>query len=110
MIYYVICTCYIQINSVYWWFQVILPAMKQHPKELSVQMAATACLYNLTKADMGQKVHPKWLSQVVDLTMTAMQNFPNHQQVRFYMAHVYIAKVHSFNVLNIVKRCPLYDH
>ena len=55
--------------------------MKNHPKELGVQMAATACLYNLTKGEMGQKTHPRWLSQIVTLTMDAMNNFPNHQQV-----------------------------
>ncbi len=55
--------------------------MAAHPKELGVQMAATACLYNLSKAEMGQKTHPHWLGRIVHLTMDAMQNFPNHQQV-----------------------------
>lgn len=45
-------------------------------------MAATACLYNLSKGEMGQKIHPLWLAKLVDLTLDAMQNFPNHQQVR----------------------------
>ena len=56
--------------------------MRAHPKELGVQMAATACLYNLSKSEMGQKLHPKWLAQIVMATMDAMHNFPNHQQVR----------------------------
>ena len=55
--------------------------MRAHPKELGVQMAATACLYNLSKGEMGQKIHPLWLAKLVDLTLDAMQNFPNHQQV-----------------------------
>ncbi len=58
--------------------------MKAHPKELSVQMAATACLYNLSKMEMGQKIHPMWLGKLVELTLDAMQNFPNHQQVNSY--------------------------
>ncbi|XP_005110536.1 protein zyg-11 homolog B [Aplysia californica] len=62
--------------------RLVLPAMKSHPKMLSVQMAATACLYNLTRGDVGQKIHPVLLSRCVDLTLTAMENFPNHQQLQ----------------------------
>ena len=57
--------------------------MQHHPKELGVQMAATACIYTLTKGEMGVKIHPHWLASVVKLTMNAMENFPNNQQVRF---------------------------
>lgn len=56
--------------------------MKSHPKQLGVQMAATACLYNLSKGEVGAKVHPACLTQIVNLTLLAMENFPNHQQVR----------------------------
>ncbi|XP_059151723.1 protein zyg-11 homolog B-like [Physella acuta] len=62
--------------------KLVLPAMKSHPKILSVQMAATACLYNLTRGDVGLKIHPVMLSKCVDLTLTAMENFPNHQQLQ----------------------------
>ncbi|XP_014662514.1 PREDICTED: protein zyg-11 homolog B-like [Priapulus caudatus] len=62
--------------------QLVLPVMASHPQQLGVQMAATACLYNLTKGDMGMKVHPRWLKQVVELTMKAMENFANHQQLQ----------------------------
>lgn len=55
--------------------------MKSHPKQLGVQMAATACLYNLSKGDVGTKVHPSCLKHAVNLTLLAMENFPNHQQV-----------------------------
>ena len=59
----------------------VLPAMKTHPRQLGVQMAATACLYNLSKAELGQKIHPQCLKQIIELTLKAMENFPNHQQV-----------------------------
>ncbi|XP_071119076.1 protein zyg-11 homolog B-like [Haliotis cracherodii] len=62
--------------------KVVLPSMKSHPKQLGVQMAATACLYNLTKSELGSKLHPGCLKCVVDLTLTAMENFPNHQQLQ----------------------------
>ena len=61
--------------------QMVLPAMKTHPRQLGVQMAATACLYNLSKAELGQKIHPQCLKQIIELTLKAMENFPNHQQV-----------------------------
>ena len=62
-------------------FQLVLPGMKSHPRQLGVQMAATACLYNLTKGELGPKIHPACLQQIVALTLDAMENFPNHQQV-----------------------------
>ena len=56
--------------------------MKAHPKQLGVQMAATACLYNLTKSELGPKIRPGCLQQVVGLTLDAMDNFSNHQQLQ----------------------------
>jgi Zyg-11 family protein len=61
--------------------QLVLPGMEAHPRLFGVQMAATACLYNLTKGDLAQKIHPRILKQVVELTLTAMETFPNHYQV-----------------------------
>ena len=55
--------------------------MNGHPKQLGVQMAATACLYNLSKGEVGQKVHPACLKHIVNSTLSAMENFPHHQQV-----------------------------
>jgi len=61
--------------------QLVLPGMEAHPTLFGIQMAATACLYNLTKGEFAQKIHPKILKQVVELTLTAMENFPDHYQV-----------------------------
>jgi Zyg-11 family protein len=55
--------------------------MEAHPGLISVQMAATACLYNLTKGDLVHKIHRSILKQVVDLTLTAMEKFPSHYRV-----------------------------
>lgn len=62
--------------------KLILPGMLEHPTVLGIQMAATACLYNLSKSTMGHKIHPRWLRQIVLLTLTAMENFPRHQQLQ----------------------------
>lgn len=61
---------------------IILPVMKKHSKMIGIQMAATACLYNLTKGKIADKIHPKWLAKVVNATLDAMESFPNHQQLQ----------------------------
>ncbi len=60
---------------------IIIP-MRRHSKIIGIQMAATACLYNLTKNKLGEKIHPKILKNVVEVTLQAMERFPNHQQLQ----------------------------
>ena len=31
----------------------------------AIQMAATACLFNLSKSEIGQKLHPRLLGRIV---------------------------------------------
>nr|CAD7266549.1 unnamed protein product [Timema shepardi] len=62
--------------------KLVLPGMQLHPQQFGLQMAATACLYNLTKGDLAQKIHPNILLRVVDLTLTAMETYPNHYQLQ----------------------------
>lgn len=61
--------------------KLVLKGMSLHPLQFGVQMAATACLYNLTKGELAAKIHPSVLKDVVELTLTAMENFPKHYQV-----------------------------
>lgn len=56
--------------------------MKPHGDQFVVQMASTACLYNLTKGEIAKKIHPQLLEQVVNQTLSAMETFPNHYQAR----------------------------
>ncbi|XP_053594608.1 protein zyg-11 homolog B isoform X5 [Microplitis demolitor] len=62
--------------------KLVIPGMRAHPEEFRVQMAATACLYNLTKGELATKIHPFVLKQIVDLTLTAMESYPNHYQLQ----------------------------
>lgn len=62
--------------------QMVLPAMCRHRQVIGIQMAATACLYNLTKGKHGDKIHPRWLSQVAEATLMAMETFPEHQHLQ----------------------------
>ncbi|XP_075228477.1 protein zyg-11 homolog B-like isoform X2 [Lycorma delicatula] len=62
--------------------ELVLPGMQQHPQAFGVQMAATACLYNLTKGDLASKIHPRILARVVELSLDAMETFPDHYQLQ----------------------------
>lgn len=61
--------------------KLVLPGMKVHTQQFGLQMAATACLYNLTRGDLAHKIHPNVLRKVVELTLIAMETYPNHYQV-----------------------------
>ncbi|KAK2723083.1 protein zyg-11 homolog B-like [Artemia franciscana] len=62
--------------------KLVLRGMSLHPSKVSIQMAATACLYNLSKGELGQKVHPHVLQDVVSNTLSAMETYPKHQQLQ----------------------------
>ena len=60
---------------------VVQSAMK-YPTVFGIQMAATACLFNLSEGETGQKLHPKILSAIVRVDLDAMEAFPQHQQLQ----------------------------
>lgn len=62
--------------------EAVVAPMAVHSRAIAVQMAATACLYNLSKNQFGDRLHPSTLRAVVERTLAAMQNFPNHQQLQ----------------------------
>ncbi|XP_042214187.1 protein zyg-11 homolog B-like [Homarus americanus] len=62
--------------------KLILPVMNTHSSQSSIQLAGTACLYNLTKGQVGEQIHPHILRDVVHTTLTAMNNFPTHAQLQ----------------------------
>ncbi|XP_059470617.1 protein zyg-11 homolog B-like [Neocloeon triangulifer] len=62
--------------------KVVLRAMKTHGDQFGVQMASTACLYNLTKGEIAKEIHPQILEVVVNQTLGAMETFPNHYQLQ----------------------------
>lgn len=55
--------------------------MKNHPATLNVQLAASACVFNLTKQDLAAGMPVRLLGTVTQLLLEAMRTFPNHQQV-----------------------------
>ncbi|XP_011148739.1 protein zyg-11 homolog B isoform X1 [Harpegnathos saltator] len=62
--------------------KLVLPGMREHPQEFRVQMAATACIYNLTKGELALMIHPSILKQIVELTLLAMESYPNNHQLQ----------------------------
>ncbi|CAH1132300.1 unnamed protein product [Ceutorhynchus assimilis] len=63
-------------------FKIVLPAMEAHSSRFGVQMAATACLYNLTRGELSKRIHPQSLSKGVNLTLIAMETFPDEFQLQ----------------------------
>ncbi|MGH0160816.1 UNVERIFIED_CONTAM: hypothetical protein FKN15_063094 [Acipenser sinensis] len=61
--------------------KLVVTGMKTHPLNLHVQLAASACVFNLTKQDLAVGMPVRLLGQVTHLLLEAMKNFPNHQQV-----------------------------
>jgi hypothetical protein len=62
--------------------ELILQVMSIHTNLQAVQMASTACIYNLTRAPITELIHVKYLAQIVQATMNVMATFPNQQQVK----------------------------
>jgi Zyg-11 family protein len=62
--------------------ELILYVMSIHSTLQSVQMASTACIYNLTRTPITEQIHVKYLAQIVQATMNVMEAFPKQQQVK----------------------------
>ncbi|CAH1118716.1 unnamed protein product [Phaedon cochleariae] len=63
-------------------FNLVLPVMEANCSIFGVQMAATACLYNLTRGELSKTIHPRALSKGVNLTLYAMEYFPGEFQLQ----------------------------
>jgi len=59
----------------------IVTIMREHSEQVDIQMAATACLFCLTKDELSQNINSKKLTEVVNMILNAMELFPNHQQL-----------------------------
>jgi len=60
----------------------VLCCAREYPTVFPIQMAATACLFNLSKSELGAKIHPKVLKDIVKADLDAMETFPQHQQLQ----------------------------
>ena len=62
--------------------KLVLSCAQEFPTVFPIQMAATACLFNLSKAELGNKIHPGILRKIVQADLDAMETFPQHQQLQ----------------------------
>uniref|UniRef100_A0A8C9W516 Zyg-11 family member, cell cycle regulator n=1 Tax=Scleropages formosus TaxID=113540 RepID=A0A8C9W516_SCLFO len=62
--------------------KLVVLGMQNHPVTLHVQLAASACVFNLTKQDLAAGMPVHLLGTVTQLLLEAMRNFPNHQQLQ----------------------------
>ncbi|KAF6727944.1 zyg-11-like protein [Oryzias melastigma] len=62
--------------------KLVVLGMKNHPATLNVQLAASACVFNLTKQELAAGLPVRLLSTVTQLLLEAMRTFPNHQQLQ----------------------------
>lgn len=62
--------------------RLVILAAKRNRNVFVVQMAATACFYNLSKGSLGEKLHPDILRDIVQVDLDAMEQFPEHQQLQ----------------------------
>jgi len=62
-------------------FQLMVDAMLRYSRDFGVQIAATACLYNLTKGEQALDLNLDLLKDVADVSLNAMERFPNYLQV-----------------------------
>ena len=55
----------VYIDKIVFYSQKVLLCAREYPTVFPIQMAATACLFNLSKPDLGAKIHPKILKEIV---------------------------------------------
>jgi len=68
-----------QLNSL---LDSILHVMAIHSHNQPVQMASTACIFNLTRAPMNEQIHLRRLARIVKAIKQVMAFFPEHQQMQ----------------------------
>ncbi|XP_051726529.1 protein zyg-11 homolog isoform X6 [Ctenopharyngodon idella] len=60
--------------------KLVLAGMQHHTNSLHVQLVATACVFNLTVQELVLELPLHLVGTVVQQLLTAMKNFPNHEQ------------------------------
>jgi hypothetical protein len=55
--------------------------MSIHNHLQSIQMASTACIYNLTRTPLTEQINIKYLAKILQAIINVMEIFPNQQQV-----------------------------
>ncbi|KAL1279771.1 hypothetical protein QQF64_014371 [Cirrhinus molitorella] len=62
--------------------KLVLDGMRHHTDSLHVQLVASACVFNLTVQELVLGMPLRLLGNVIQQLLTAMKNFPNHEQLQ----------------------------
>jgi Zyg-11 family protein len=66
--------------------ELILYIMSIHNHLQSIQMASTACIYNLTRTPLTEQINIKCLAKILQAIINVMEIFPNQQQVKKFFS------------------------
>lgn len=56
--------------------------MRKYPQFIDIQMAATACLFDLTKDALKKKIDGKITDEIIDALLLSMNMFPNDVRLK----------------------------
>jgi Zyg-11 protein homolog len=87
--------------------ELILHTMSIHMNLTSVQMASTACIYNLTRTPLTEQINVRCLAKIVRAIIHVMELFPNQQQVmnktsKFLFTMIDLCTFYCFSCKRIV--------
>lgn len=57
--------------------QIVIDLMQIHSKSQSVQLAATTCIFNLTRQNLFMNLSANVLTQIINTILATMLNYPN---------------------------------
>lgn len=60
----------------------IVGLMRRYSDSIEIQLNAIACLYSLIENDLVDRINSKQIQNAIDVTLTAMELYPNHQQLQ----------------------------
>lgn len=87
--------------------QIVLDLMQIHSKSQSVQLAATTCIYNLTRNNLYVNIPSNVLTQIINIILSAMANYPNisvlQKNCLFILCNEQILSNCTFNKFECVK-------
>jgi hypothetical protein len=60
----------------------IVGLMRRNSDSIEIQLNAIACLYSLIENDLIERINSKQIQNAIDVTLTAMELYPYHQQLQ----------------------------
>uniref|UniRef100_A0A8D0H677 Zyg-11 family member A, cell cycle regulator n=1 Tax=Sphenodon punctatus TaxID=8508 RepID=A0A8D0H677_SPHPU len=74
-------TCFMRITKPKI-LKLVIIGMRNHPLDLAVQLTGSACALNLTRQGLSAGMPVRLLSDIIQLLLKAIENFPEQQQLQ----------------------------